>query len=266
MPPLISVIVPTFNSSENVRTCIESLRNQSYPNIEIIVVDNHSTDKTREIVQSFGVEPLIAGPERSSQVNYGVRCAKGMYVYRVDSDFFINRDVIKECVEQCEKHGLDAIAVHNVSDPSVSFWSRVRKFERDMHRGGEGNIAVRFVRTDVWLKLGGLDEFLVAGEDYDFHNRFLKEGYRYGLVDSYEVHLGEPKTLRDVAIKHYMYGKTILRYAKKDPIAASWQLSPLRVGYIRNRSQFTNPTMIAGLAIYQLVRYLASLAGIVASI
>ena len=71
MSPMVSVIVPTFNSSENVGTCLKSLKAQIYPDIEIIVVDNHSVDKTREIIRRFGIEPLIAGPERSSQVNCG---------------------------------------------------------------------------------------------------------------------------------------------------------------------------------------------------
>src|SRR5437667_12695969 len=103
MSPVVSVIVPTFNSSENMRTCLESLKAQTYPDIEVIVVDNHSEDKTREIVRRFGIEPLIAGPERSSQVNLGVKRARGKYVYRVDSDFFVSKNVIKESVEHCEK-------------------------------------------------------------------------------------------------------------------------------------------------------------------
>jgi glycosyltransferase involved in cell wall biosynthesis len=240
--------------------------NQTYQNVEVIVVDNHSMDLTRAIVHDYGLEPSLAGPERSSQVNFGVRLAKGGYVYRVDSDFVLDKDVIRQCVVHCETYGLHAIAVHNVSDPSVSFWSRVRKFDRDMHRGGEGNIAVRFVRREAWLHLGGLDESLIAGEDYDFHNRFVKAGYRFGFVESSELHLGEPRTLKEVVIKHYSYGKTILGFAKKDPIIASRQLSPLRIGYIRNLSQFNDPTMIMGLIVYQLVRYLATLAGIGASI
>ena len=263
MSPVVSVIVPTFNSSENMRTCLESLKAQTYPDIEIIVVDNHSEDKTREIVRRFGIEPLIAGPERSSQVNLGVKRARGKYVYRVDSDFFVSKNVIKESVEHCEKYALDAIAVQNASDPSVSFWSRVRKFERDMYRSGEWNIAIRFVRREVWMKLGGLDESLVAGEDYDLHNRFVKSGYRYGFVESCELHLGEPKTLKEIAIKHYTYGKTMLRYVRKDPATAAVQLSPFRIGYLRNISQFRDPALIAGLLVYQIVRYLATLAGMI---
>src|SRR5437016_5847320 len=169
--PLVSVIVPTLNSHRTISTCIDSILNQTYKSVEIIVVDNHSQDETRALVSRFNVKLLVAGPERSAQVNLGVERASGKYIYRVDSDFSVGSNVIEECIETCETNHLDGMAVRNVSDPSVSFWSRVRKFERDMHQNSQSNVAVRFVKREVWLNLGGLDANLVAGEDYDFHER-----------------------------------------------------------------------------------------------
>ena len=54
--PLVSVIIPTKNSAEFIGKCLRSIVKQSYKNIEIIVVDNYSTDKTREIVESCHLE------------------------------------------------------------------------------------------------------------------------------------------------------------------------------------------------------------------
>ena len=265
-PPLVSVIVPTFNSHRTISICIGSILNQTYKNVEIIVVDNNSQDDTKESVSQFNVELLVAGPERSAQVNLGVESASGKYVYRVDSDFLVGPDVIRECVETCETRGLDGMAVRNVSDPSVSFWSRVRKFERDMHQDTVSNVAVRFVKRDTWLDLGGLDENLVAGEDYDFHERFRKSGHKFGLTKSYELHLNEPRTLAEVAIKHYYYGKTIIRYIRKSPLSASIKLDPMRAVRPRNRTSFQDPVLIGGYAIYQLVRYAATLLGIISTL
>ena len=49
--PLVSVIIPTLNSEKYLKNTLESIRNQPYSNIEILVVDNHSTDNTREIAK-----------------------------------------------------------------------------------------------------------------------------------------------------------------------------------------------------------------------
>jgi glycosyltransferase involved in cell wall biosynthesis len=50
---LVSVIIPTYNSSRTLEKCLESIKNQSYKNIEIIVVDNNSKDNTKEIALKF---------------------------------------------------------------------------------------------------------------------------------------------------------------------------------------------------------------------
>lgn len=55
--PLVSIVIPTFNSSKTLGLCLESVRNQDYDNVEIIVVDNNSSDSTKEIAEKF--TPLV---------------------------------------------------------------------------------------------------------------------------------------------------------------------------------------------------------------
>jgi len=187
--PLVSVVVPTFNSEHFLERCLRSIREQTYPNIEIIVVDKGSSDRTVEIAKGFGVRVyVIDAYERCSQMNYGVRRAKGKFVYIVGSDFVLEPTVVEEAVRKCEMEEFDAVCVHNTSDSSVSFWARVRKLERDCYAGDELNVAARFFRKDVFERVGGYDEELVAAEDYDLHNRLLKAGFKIGYVRAKEVH------------------------------------------------------------------------------
>jgi glycosyltransferase involved in cell wall biosynthesis len=71
--PLVSVIIPTKNSSKTLTRCLDSLKNQVYKNTEIIIVDNYSTDNTLEIAKLYTNNVYSFSPERSSQINYGVR-------------------------------------------------------------------------------------------------------------------------------------------------------------------------------------------------
>jgi len=263
--PLVSVIIPTFNSEKLLEKCLRSVKEQCYGNVEVIVVDNSSRDRTREIAEKYADLILLKGPERSVQVNFGVKHARGKYVYRVDSDFVVEPSVVEEAVEKCETGGYDAVAIHNTSDPTVSFWSRVRKLERDCYRDDEFNIGARFLRKEVFEAVGGFDEALIAAEDYDLHNKLLKKGFKVGRIRAQEIHVGEPKTLAEIARKHYYYGKTIQNYIRKNPERAKKQWSPVRLGYFKHISQFMeDPILAAGLIVYQSVRYFATITGVLA--
>src|SRR5689334_15994468 len=96
--PLVSVIVPSYFSAATLDQCLESVAKQTYKHIELIVVDNHSTDGTLAIAKRYTDKVFTKGPERSAQVNYGVSKAKGEYIYKIDSDFVLEPTVVEECV------------------------------------------------------------------------------------------------------------------------------------------------------------------------
>jgi len=258
MKLLVSVVIPTYNSSRTLKQCLESVRKQTYKNVEIIVVDRNSTDATRIIARKYTPNVLIGTPERAAQMNVGIRKAKGFYMYRVDSDFIVEPDVIRQCVEQCERNHLDGVAVHNTSAEGLGFWAEVRKFERNTYVDDNLIVAVRFFSKKSWEAVGGFDETLYGPEDYDFHNRFVAAGFRWGRIRAMEKHLGEPKSLSDIWKKHFYYGKQMVSYFKKHPRVATKQFNPLRISYLRHVSTLLAHPMIAvGLLIMTVVKFSA---------
>ncbi|PJE61286.1 glycosyl transferase [Candidatus Roizmanbacteria bacterium CG10_big_fil_rev_8_21_14_0_10_39_12] len=169
----VSVVIPTKNSRKTIRRCLRSVRDQTYPNIEIIVVDNYSTDNTIKIAQKFTDFVFSASPERSAQRNYGVRKATGQFVMIVDSDMYLSRSVIQECVEALKN---DIIGIY-IPEKILgnSFWTEVRNFERGFYNSTCVD-AVRFLRKKDFEKIGGFDEQLRVAEDWDFDRRIRKLG------------------------------------------------------------------------------------------
>jgi glycosyltransferase involved in cell wall biosynthesis len=256
---LVSVIVPTFNSERFLEKCLQSIRAQTYPNIEVIVVDRHSTDRTEEIAKRYADLVLLIDSERSAAVNLGVEYARGEYVYRVDSDSIVESSVVDEAIRKCEVEGFDAVCIHNTSDPSVSFWAKVRKLERDFYANGGLHVAARFFRKEAFEKVGGFNESLVAAEDYDLHNRLLENGFKVGYVEPKEVHIGEPRNLLDVAKKHYYYGKTVKGFLHVNHTKGIKQISPLRLVFIKKGKSFVDdPVLTVGFVVYQAVKYAAA--------
>ncbi len=75
-----SVIVPTKNPAGTIEMCLRSIKEQTYPDIEIIVVDNYSEDGMAEIAGKYGAEVLLKDSERSEARNYGADTSKGDYL------------------------------------------------------------------------------------------------------------------------------------------------------------------------------------------
>ena len=230
--PLVSIVIPTYNSARYLRACLKSIRRQTYRNIEVVVVDRGSRDGTVEIAREFGARVyVIKARERSEQKNYGARVARGDYLYFVDSDFILHRDVVKECVELARK-GYQAVIVLNISDPRPSIWAKARYYERLSYYGSGTYEAARFIKKELFHKVGGFDEELYANEDYDLNIRLSRDKATIGRTKrTFEVHLGEPETLKEFIIRSYYYGYGLIRYFKKNPNYL--HLTPIRPTYFR---------------------------------
>ena len=201
--PLASVIITTKNEQSNIGNCLESIKQQTYPQeeIETIVVDNNSTDKTKEIARKYTRKVYNKGPERSAQRNYGmIRKAKGKYVMYLDADMILSRTVIEEAINLLTDSKINGLKDTNRSKlaetkelvalyiPEVvlgnSFWSRVRRFERSFYDGTLIDCA-RIIRKDAFKKVGGFDASLTGPEDWDLDKK-LREIGKVELLGGYD--------------------------------------------------------------------------------
>ena len=88
--PLISIVITSKNEEHNIENCLLSIKEQTYSNIEIILIDNNSNDKTIEIALNFTSKIFNKGLERSAQRNYGMNeIARGKYVMFLDADMIL---------------------------------------------------------------------------------------------------------------------------------------------------------------------------------
>jgi glycosyltransferase involved in cell wall biosynthesis len=257
--PLVSVLIPTYNSGSTIEKCVESVKAQTYQNIEIIVIDNYSSDGTKRIAESLGVKTLTKGPERSAQMNYGVSCAIGKYILRVDSDMILDKDLIEKCLRLCHK-GAEAIVVPVLPHPNGpnNFWVSCRMLEQKMLLDDMVNVAPRFIDRSVFLAVGGYDETIVAWEDYDLHNRLLESGCKvFSLQDSALWHLGEASSLGEVVVRMVRYGKTgsLGLFTKKHGLSGLKQISIIRPSFFKHRNYFiTDPAHFVGIFVMKIVQ------------
>ena len=109
--PLVSVVVPTRNSARTIEACLRSILDQRYARIELVVVDNDSTDGTWDIAQGLADAAIRGGPERSAQRNAGVARSGGEFVLWIDSDMILAPEVVR-CAGLQDGVGHDGVHRH----------------------------------------------------------------------------------------------------------------------------------------------------------
>ncbi|MGF7229546.1 MAG: glycosyltransferase family 2 protein [Candidatus Saccharibacteria bacterium] len=209
--PLISVIVTTRNNHETLEACLQSIADQSYDMIELIVVDNNSSDDTKDIAHRFTKHVYNKGPERSAQRNYAVQKATGDYVCIIDSDMVLSSDVIASCAETVAADAdLRALIIPEESF-GVGFWAQCKKLERSFYVGVDWIEAARFFDKKTYLEVGGYNENMTGGEDWDFTRRMRRAvsvGRSKAFIYHNEGHIYFGKTMR----KMYYYASNAGAY------------------------------------------------------
>lgn len=109
--PLVSVIIPTYNRSKRVLKAIESVLSQTYPRIQLIVVDDGSDDDTKERLENLMGFQYILQPHAGQAVarNTGLQYATGELIVSLDSDDYWTADFVEKCVQAIERYELDFV-------------------------------------------------------------------------------------------------------------------------------------------------------------
>lgn len=132
----ISVIIPVYNEELAISKCLNSLKQQSYKNFEIIVVDDGSTDSTKSVIKPFGVillEQQHKGPGTAR--NLGAKHAKGDILVFVDADMTFDPDFISDLILPIqEKKAIGTFSKNEMVSDSDSKWSICWNINRNVPR------------------------------------------------------------------------------------------------------------------------------------
>ncbi len=260
--PVISIIIPTKNEERNIRLCLDSIKKQTFPQneIEIIVVDNHSTDATKKIAREYTQNIFTKGPERSAQRNLGAKKCHGKYYMYLDADMTLSPTVIQEVVEIFEKNkNIIGLYIPELVTGEL-YWSQVRRFERSFYYGTVID-CIRIVRTADLKKVGGFDETLTGPEDWDFDKKIRQRG-QVRIITSPMYHNETEFNIGKYLKKKYYYSKTfdtyISKWGKDDPDIKKQFSLLYRFGvvFIENghwKELFRHPLLTAGMIFLRIL-------------
>ena len=245
--PLVTVVVPTRNNTRTIEACLRSVRDQTYPSVELIVVDNHSTDDTAEIAARIADRVIVAGPERSAQRNTGIEAASGEWVLWLDSDMLLPPRTLDVAMETAQRTGATGVALpeRTIGD---GFWTACRALERECYLDDPWLHNPRLVRRDFLLGDGGFHLDMSGPEDADLRMRMRGAGLGIELAPIIVDHDEGRLTVADVLRKRYYYGRSIPAFAAQHDGAVGAQGKAVLSSYVRNhRRLLKDPAHAAGM-------------------
>lgn len=253
--PLVSIVVPVFNDPEGIRSCLEQLINQTYQadSYEVIVVDNGSTDRTRDVIEEFDVTLLIEGEIQGSYAarNKGVKESTGDILGFTDADCTPDENWIDAGVSTLEQTGADLAGGRIVFEYS-EYKSAAERFDATTNMRNEQSVnegvaktANLFVRRDVFDTIGLFPERLLSGGDVQWTGNATEHGFE--LVYAPEAIVSHPsRSLPELLQKQYRVGKGQIQVWRMDDKPASLILLkgllqfPLKVARFMHSSEENN--------------------------
>ncbi|RPA68613.1 glycosyltransferase [Cyclobacteriaceae bacterium YHN15] len=225
--PRFSVIVCVYNGSDTIYECLDGLLKLKYPNFEVIVINDGSTDNTMEIASAFPFK-IIDSPNMglSHARNLGLQHADGEYIVYLDSDAFPDQDWLSYLALEFESTGFAAIGGPNIIPQNVGLVAEsvnhapgspthIMITDRIAEHIPGCNMAFNKERL---MEIGGFDtRFRVAGDDVDVCWRLQEMGYEIGLAPSALVWHHRRKTVNGYWKQQVGYGKAEALLEQKWP-------------------------------------------------
>ena len=235
--PEVSVIIPVYNGEQFLREAVESILQQTFADFELVICDDGSTDRTWEIIQSFGDKRIralrsVTNLGIACALNKGLHAAKGQYIAIMHADDIAlptrlerqtaflrrNKDVklVGTGVLKIDENGTP---IRKVVPPSTH-----EEICRDMWRHNPfAHSSVMYERSIV-LSMGGYNEGLVPSEDYDLWFRIIRKCKVANLSEVltyYRIHAGSASNTRDT-LELRTYIKILYRELREQDVGGRY--------------------------------------------
>lgn len=223
---IVSVIVPIRNEENYIKACIDSVLSQDFKkdNMELILVDGMSSDKTVEIIQEY-IEKyefikILKNPKKTVQyaLNIGIKNAEGTYIVRLDAHSEYENNYISKCVEYLEKtkalnvggpmraRGKTEIQKVIAAAYHSSFALGGGKFHDENFEGYADTVYLGAFKKSALESIGMYDERLPCNEDDDLNFRIIENGEKIFITPQIKSIYFPRNSYKDLFKQYYKYG------------------------------------------------------------
>lgn len=239
--PMVSIVVPAYNEGIVIQTALRALTSLDYPNYEVIVIDDGSTDDTYEKaieVARSSLEVSIRvitkrNAGKAEALNTGMTLARGEFILNMDGDTKLSRNTLRVCIPHFNNPAIGAVAGNVKVINRENMWTRIQSLEYveglAMARKAQSFIRsvniipgpIGIFRKSVLQQVGGYDHDTFA-EDCDLTLKLLMRGWHIAYEPNAIAWVETPSRLLDLLKQRYRWTRGILQATKKHS-KALWQ-------------------------------------------
>ena len=218
--PLVSINIPTFNSEKTLGNTIWSVMNQSYKNIEIIIIDSYSDDKTLNVAKNYNTKIVMCKGKLLESRIAGINNSKGKYVLLLDSDQILERTAIQRAVHEMNSNDYLWFyeTSYNYDKLLPSFYNADRILTQKYL--DEDVVLPRFFKINILKK--AIDNIpkkyisIVGAQDHIVINEEIRKlSLNIGMINNAVFHI-EPENLIQLFKKQYRWGVTTRDFYNKN--------------------------------------------------
>ena len=239
--PLISLVVPAYNEGVVIQAAIRSLLLLDYPNYEILVIDDGSTDDTYEKALSVAREPHSIAIRvitkrnggKAEALNTGMTAARGEFILNMDGDSKLSSNTLRACIRHFDNPKIGAVAGNVKVINRENMWSNIQALEyvEGLAMARKAQSFLRIVniipgplgmfRKTVLQQVGGYDHDTFA-EDCDLTLKMLMRGWQIAYEPTAIAWVETPSQLLNLLKQRYRWTRGILQATNKHK-ASLWQ-------------------------------------------
>ena len=222
--PKVSVVMPVYNGEKYLRVAVDSILNQTFKDFEFIVINDGSTDRTQEILESYHDRRIIMIHQEhmglTKSLNKGIALAKGKYIARQDADDISMPERLKKQFEFLENHEIVALLgtaakiidergnyIHTREYPCDYF--SIQKVIKEDNCFCHGSV---MFRKKSFFDLGGYREIFSTAQDYDLWLRFAENFEVENLPTPLYTRRFNP---RSITLKNIVFQRRMGIFAKR---------------------------------------------------
>ena len=240
---LVTIVTPSYNQGQFIEDTIKSVLNQTYKNIQYIVVDGASKDNTMEVVERYRdkIDIVISEPDKgqTDAINKGFKLAKGELVGWINSDDMLYPYCVEEIVKLYKQNPDGAIFYGTTIDKidaknnHIEYWSnKIESRDRLLKKNYDVSQPGSFYRKDILEKVDYLDESIYYCMDLDLFLKLLQYGKIYSVDDKplakyrrweeTKSKNGRTKFIKNIRERLYLHGAKF--YNKSILTTYYWQI------------------------------------------